>query len=224
MRLISLLQALVFTVMGLHASADLQEGLPPLIGEYELEGQYPDGSGYSGMMVIKAMNEKRHAIMWQRAGQTQFGTAYRIGVNGLVAAYGNKLCSVAAYTISKSELDGIWFGHDAEGFGREKASGKRAGKLKGKLNVSGANMDGEGAYEGTLRIKKRGDLYQFRWNVGSEYEGVGVRQGDNIAVGWGAGPDDGCAYVLYEISPEGLDGIWGAHGLMARGTEFAKRK
>ena len=49
--------------------------------------------------------------------------------------------------------------------------------IAGKYNVTGTNPDGA-AYHGTLEVIAHGDVYQFRWNAGSQYDGVGIVNGD----------------------------------------------
>src|SRR5205814_6570882 len=42
--------------------------------------------------------------------------------------------------------------------------------IAGKYNVVGSNPEG-GQYNGTLEVITRGDVYQFRWNAGAQYDG-----------------------------------------------------
>src|SRR6266849_6216946 len=83
--------------------------------------------------------------------------------------------------------------------------------IAGKYNVVGSNPGG-GTYKGTLEIIPHGDVYQFRWNAGTQYDGVGVANGK------------GCGVVDYEIASDGaLDGKWGYWGVDEAGTEKAIR-
>ncbi len=96
--------------------------------------------------------------------------------------------------------------------------------ISGKYNVTGANPDG-GVYKGTLEIILHGDVYQFRWNAGTQYDGVGVANGTVVAVAFANGPNGkGCGVVDYEIAGDGaLDGKWGYWGVNEAGTEKAAR-
>ena len=96
--------------------------------------------------------------------------------------------------------------------------------IGGKYNITGGNPDG-GNYKGTLEVIKRGDVYQFRWNAGSEYDGVGVQNGKIIAVAYTTGTDGkGCGVIDYDIASDGaLNGKWGYWGLNDAGTETATR-
>src|ERR1044071_6449399 len=58
--------------------------------------------------------------------------------------------------------------------------------IAGKYNITGTNPDGA-AYKGTLEVITRGDVYQFRWDAGSQYDGVGVQNGNIIAVAYTTG-------------------------------------
>ena len=96
--------------------------------------------------------------------------------------------------------------------------------IAGNYNVTGSNPDG-GAYKGTLEIIPHGDVYQFRWNAGTQYDGVGVANGTVVAVAFANGPNGkGCGVVDYEIRGDGaLDGKWGYWGVSEAGTEKAAR-
>ena len=96
--------------------------------------------------------------------------------------------------------------------------------IAGKYNITGTNPD-DSPYKGTLEVITRGDVYQFRWNAGSQYDGVGVQSGKVIAVSYTTGTDGkGCGVVDYDIQGDGtLDGKWGYWGQNEMGTETAKR-
>ena len=90
--------------------------------------------------------------------------------------------------------------------------------IAGKYNVAGSNPDG-GAYKGTLEVISHGDVYQFRWNAGTQYDGVGVANGNVVAVAFANGANGkGCGVVDYEIAGDGaLDGKWGYWGVNEAG-------
>ena len=69
-------------------------------------------------------------------------------------------------------------------------------------------------------VESAGNLYHFTWS--NNTEGVGIKQGDNVAVGIGG---ERCGFVAYEIKSDGtLDGIWGGYGSEKTGTERATKK
>jgi hypothetical protein len=95
--------------------------------------------------------------------------------------------------------------------------------IAGKYNITGSNPEG-GNYKGTLEVIKRGDVYQFRWNAGTQYDGIGVQNGNIVAVAYANGTDGkGCGVVDYDIAGDGLSGKWGYWGTNEAGTESATR-
>ena len=96
--------------------------------------------------------------------------------------------------------------------------------IAGKYNVTGENPEG-GNYKGTLEVIAHGDVYQFRWSVGAQYDGVGVQNGNIVAVAYTTGANGkGCGVVDYDIQSDGaLDGKWGYWGTDQAGTETATR-
>jgi len=71
----------------------------------------------------------------------------------------------------------------------------------------------------------RGDVYQFRWNAGSQYDGIGIQNGKIVAVAYTTGANgEGCGVVDYDIRGDGsLTGKWGYWGKNEAGTEDATR-
>jgi len=96
--------------------------------------------------------------------------------------------------------------------------------VAGKYNITGSNPNG-GNYKGTLEVIAHGDVYQFRWNAGAQYDGVGIQIGDIVAVAYTTGSNgQGCGVVDYDIKEDGaLDGKWGYWGTNEAGTESATR-
>jgi hypothetical protein len=96
--------------------------------------------------------------------------------------------------------------------------------IAGTYNVTGSNPGGSN-YKGTLEVIARGDVYQFRWNAGTQYDGVGVQNGNIIAVSFANGSDGkGCGVIDYDIGSDGaLNGKWGYWGVNDAGSESATR-
>ncbi len=90
--------------------------------------------------------------------------------------------------------------------------------------MSGNNPSGT-VYKGTLDVINRGDVYQFRWNAGEQYDGVGVANGNIVAVAFASGANGkGCGVIDYAIESDGtLDGKWGYWGVNEAGSERATR-
>ena len=97
--------------------------------------------------------------------------------------------------------------------------------IDGDYIVNGTNPSGT-KYSGNLNITKRDEVYQFSWTSGGrEYDGVGVRIDDIVAVAFAEGADGkGCGVVLYSIGADGsLDGRSGYWGEGKSETERAIR-
>ena len=96
--------------------------------------------------------------------------------------------------------------------------------IAGKYNVTGTNPN-SAPYRGTLEIIPHGDVYQFRWTAGNQYDGVGVVNGDVVAVSFAAGANGkGCGVIDYLIRSDGsLVGRWGYWGTDEAGNETATR-
>jgi hypothetical protein len=96
--------------------------------------------------------------------------------------------------------------------------------IAGEYTVVGTNEDGS-PYKGALEVIKHGDVYQFRWNAGKQYDGIGVPNGGVVAVAFtGGATGKGCGVVSYQILAGGtLDGVWGYWGVNESGTERAER-
>src|SRR6266550_893478 len=95
--------------------------------------------------------------------------------------------------------------------------------IAGKYNVVGSNPEGC-QYKGTLEVITRGDVYQFKWSAGTQYDGVGIQNGNIVAVAFANGENGkGCGVVDYDIASNGsLNGKWGYWGANDAGTESAK--
>lgn len=103
-------------------------------------------------------------------------------------------------------------------------SSTAAPEIGGKYIVVGTNPNNS-VYKGTLEVIKHGDVFQFRWNAGVQYDGVGIQNGEVVAVAFAYGANGkGCGVVDYTILSDGnLDGKWGYWGTDESGTEKARR-
>ena len=89
-----------------------------------------------------------------------------------------------------------------------------AADIAGDYAIVGTNEDGS-PYKGALEVIKHGDVYQFRWDAGKQYDGVGVPNGNVVAVAFTGGSDgEGCGVVSYQVLADGtLEGQWGYWGV-----------
>lgn len=97
-------------------------------------------------------------------------------------------------------------------------------EIAGDYGVTGTNPNGS-LYRGALKVIKHGDVYQFRWEAGNQSDGVGVTNGEVVAVAFTGGNNGkGCGVVSYQLLADGtLDGKWGYWGVNEMGTEKATR-
>jgi hypothetical protein len=69
--------------------------------------------------------------------------------------------------------------------------------ITGKYNCEGTNPAGK-LYRGTVTIAKKGDAYYLKWslNAGDTYAGIGIREGNVLAVSYYGGIS---GVVVYRI-------------------------
>ena len=99
--------------------------------------------------------------------------------------------------------------------------------IAGNYEANGTNPDDGAAYKADLTVTQRDDVYQFSWKSGgNDYDGVGVQNGNAVAVAYTTGKDgQGCGVVLYKINADGsLDGKVGYWGENKMEVEKATRK
>ncbi len=199
---------------------------PDIAGKYNVVGSNPDGSPYRGTLEIIPHGDV-YQFRWS-AGTQYDGIGVANG-NVVAVAFANgengKGCGVVDYEItSDGALDGKWGYWGTNEVGTEKATrtgGSALGGLgtEGEYDATGKNPNGKG-YKAKLTVEAAGrNLYRFVWS--NNTDGVGIKQGTNIAVGIGGAR---CGFVAYEIRPDGLEGIWGGYGTDKTGTEKATKQ
>ena len=106
------------------------------------------------------------------------------------------------------------------------AAAQGPARFAGTYAVRGTNPGGSGGYTGTLKIGARGGVYDVTWTIGSaEFRGIGVAQGNGMAVAYTDPDGSGCNVVLYRIDASGnLSGSWATSATDTVGTETATRK
>lgn len=97
--------------------------------------------------------------------------------------------------------------------------------ISGTYDVTGTNEGGGGNYKGALVVTNHDEVYQFSWNAGKTYEGVGVQTDNAVAVAFAMGETgEGCGVVLYKIGADGsLDGKAGYWNVNQAESEKAVR-
>ena len=194
---------------------------PEIGGKYQVLGSNPNGTTYKGTLEVLPHGDV-YQFRWN-AGTQYDGVGVKNG--GVVAvAFANgadgKGCGVIDYTISRDgALDGKWGYWGVNESGSESATRVSGSALEGEYSVTGKNPDGK-PYKAKLTVEPAVNLYRFSWS--NNTDGIGIKQGDNVAVGIGG---TRCGFVAYEIRPDGtLDGVWGGYGTEKTGTEKATKQ
>jgi len=192
---------------------------PDIAGKYNVAGSNPGGGAYKGTLEII-----RHGDVYQfrwDAGTQYDGVGVANG-NFVAVAFANgangKGCGVIDYNIQQGALDGRWGYWGVDEAGTESATRTGGSSLAGDYDATGKNPDGK-EYKAKLTVEPAGNLYRFVWS--NNTEGVGIKQGNNVAVGIGG---KRCGFVAYEIKSDVLDGIWGGYGSDQTGTEKATKQ
>lgn len=191
-----------------------------IAGKYTVTGSNPDGGAYKGTLEVISHGGV-YQFRWSAGAQYDgvgvtngnvVAVAFADGANG-------KGCGVVDYEITgDGTLDGKWGYWGVDEAGSEKATRVGGSSLAGDYDAVGKNPDGK-EYKAKLTVEPGGNLYRFVWSNGSD--GVGIKQGTNVAVGIGG---KRCGFVAYQIKSDGLEGIWGGYGSDKTGTEKATKQ
>ncbi|MDX6444012.1 MAG: hypothetical protein QOH71_1086 [Blastocatellia bacterium] len=191
-----------------------------IAGKYNIVGSNPDGGSYKGTLEIIPHGDV-YQFRWDAGTQYDgvgvangnvVAVAFATGANG-------KGCGVVDYEIAgDGMLDGKWGYWGVDAAGSERATRNGGSGLEGEYDATGKNPDGK-EYKAKLTVEPAGKLYRFVWS--NNADGVGIKQGTNVAVGIGG---KRCGFVAYQIKADGLDGIWGGYGTDQTGTEKATKQ
>ncbi len=191
-----------------------------IAGKYAVTGTNPNGTSYRGALQVIEHGDV-YQFHWS-AGNQYDGVGV---VNGDVVAVSfaggadGTGCGVVDYNIqSDGSLVGRWGYWGKDEAGTENATRTGGTGLEGEYDATGKNPNGS-PYKSKLTVEPAGNLYRFVWS--NNTDGVGIKQGDNIAVGIGG---TRCGFVAYEIKSDGLEGIWGGYGSDRTGTEKATKQ
>jgi hypothetical protein len=191
-----------------------------IAGKYLITGTNPNGTMYRGALEVIEHGEV-YQFRWN-AGNQYDGVGV---VNGEVVAVAfangpnGTGCGVVDYNIqTDGSLAGRWGYWGKDEAGTENATRASGSGLEGEYDALGKNPNGT-TYKAKITVEPAGNLYRFVWS--NNTDGVGIKQGDNVAVGIGG---TRCGFVAYEIKPNGLEGIWGGYGSDRTGTEQATKQ
>ena len=190
-------------------------------GKYNVLGTNPNGAPYRGALEIIPHGDV-YQFRWTAGNQSDgvgvvngdvVAVAFASGPNG-------RGCGVVDYKIrNDGSLVGRWGYWGTDEAGSEDATRTSGSDLAGDYDATGKNPNGTN-YKTKLTVEPAGKIYRFVWS--NNTDGVGIKRGDNVAVGIGG---TRCGFVSYEIKPDGtLDGVWGGYGSDQTGTETATKQ
>lgn len=204
------------------------------VGGDDFSGNYkityasnPGGSGgYEGMVRISRMGDAYRIAWTMTAGQSYEGVGLQMGdVLAVGWGIGGGQNGVVAYRINGGTLKGVWTLSGMKGTtGTEELAGSP--ELRGSYKIVRSTTPGAGkGYAGTVNLTPHGDTYAVVWKLasGESYNGVGVRQGDLLVVGWGL-RQDSVGVVSYRAQGATLVGVWAVPGEDGLGAETLTRR
>jgi hypothetical protein len=218
-----------WTLVGQTTVGSEMATLINISGSHNISGTNLDGTAYEGTLEVTP-NNQIHTFDYT-LGEQQFPGVGILRGNVISVGFGGEQCSVASYFVSPDgTLKGLWTVVGSDTVGSENAfrtdepiyaEGAMIPDVAGIYDVEGTSPVDGSPYAGKLGIIPRGDVYQFSWEFANgTAEGIGILVNNTIMVGYGG---EGCAVNAYRVSEESLDGVWGAYGNNALGTETATR-
>ncbi len=101
----------------------------------------------------------------------------------------------------------------ALGIGSERTLNGTPGKFDGKYNMKGVNVRSDYFYTGEITMKKKGDVYDVKWYVDDKiYNGIGLRSGDWLIVGFGRTVPKGFGVSYYKFDGDTAEGRMSFYG------------
>lgn len=195
-------------------------------GIWDMSGQDTTRTAYDGTVMLQPWGPA-YDVTWHTSIGDYQGLA--LVVDGrLYASWGaGPGFGLAVYTLEDDRLAGEWvLWRDRREPGVEWATpqGRVRRGLHGTWEVDGhAPGEPSSTYRALLTIERVGRTYLLTWDTGdSVYQGVGVRHGDTLVVGWAYDAPGGL--VAYALRGEELHGRWAIAGDRRRGRERLTRR
>lgn len=205
-----------------------------LLGEwFILEAKNTQGQSYFGTVNVQPLGLSAYLLSWKTSAGDYTGLGLMQGTQMCVGwGVPNVPFGVVVYKIESDKLVGAWTASGQEGrVGVEVATRVRAGidserYIEGKYEVFGENPVTQSGYEGTITVTRNSDadMYDLAWELGStRYNGVGLRKGNYLYVGWGYNQAFGV--IVYDMSQKNqAQGIWALPKVNSTGIENIRKK
>lgn len=205
-----------------------------LLGEWQItEAKNIQGQSYFGTVTVKPLGVSAYLVDWQTTAGNYIGFGLMQGKQ-LCVGWGTPQVpfGTVIYKIESDKLIGAWTATGQDGkVGVEVASRVRAGidserYIEGKYDILGENPTTQTGYEGTITVTRNSDaeMYDVAWQIGTiRYNGVGLRQGNYLYVGWGY--NEAFGVIVYDTS-EGkfAKGVWALPKTATTGIENIRKK
>jgi hypothetical protein len=198
-----------------------------LEGEWMVEGENPEGDAYEGSLNMEPINNLLYKLNWDikyedEKGKQQFpGTGlYDKKANIMYAAYGINTYRYGLVEYALNDKGGLqgngsWTSH--QGVGAELLAGQlNRSRIEGTYRVVGRRSKGDIAmgasetYEGTLKVRKEGEMYHLEWYLGdgTPYKGFAYRRGNNLVGVWGIGGSYGLEIYKFDADKNQATSTW----------------
>lgn len=205
-----------------------------ILGEWQImEARNTQGQSYFGTVSVKPLGVSAYSLEWKTSAGDYSGIGLMqgkvlcVGWGTPIAPYG-----VVVYKIESDKLIGAWTATGQDGkVGVEVASRVRAGidserYIEGTYDVFGENPMTQTAYEGTVTVTRNSDaeMYDLRWQLGqTRYNGVGLREGNYLYVGWGY--NEAFGVIRYDMTQTTTaQGKWALPKVNTVGIENIRKK
>ena len=233
-----LLATLLFVLLAGLAQAQTQTRLN-FAGTYSVRGTNPDGTTYTGSMVVTSYGDGYRITQTLADGTVYRGIGNDMGPYLTVAIQSGTVPSIAIYRVTQSTtLEGFWQDYDSEKEGSEALSVAAGSNFpipsainvdvrynySGTYSVRGTNPDGT-TYTGTMVVSPYGDGYRVTQTYadGTVWRGIGNDIADYFAVAYMA--NSGPTVQIYQRDrSNALNGFWQSYNNTKEGQETATRR
>jgi hypothetical protein len=176
-----------------------------------------EGKPYGGKVDIRVLNSGLVQLNWlDTAGYTQAGLGFVVDGHLMAAWSSLQMYGINLYKIGQDgTLTARWSSTLDGGRVLTEVARGTPGRLEGQYTVQGDANDGSGgAYSGSMTINRYKDTYYVGYTVDkNHFHGIGLRQGDWLAVGWTTTSNNaGFGVIDYTLGGDVAQGRWTVFG------------